>query len=143
MKGLLTHCVAVAILVTSVRADVPYCVEAEDVVVNRDAWVKDVSAKDKWNLWSTDRDADKKWSGGVVLRSPLVMEDRQSPAEGGAASPGPDRGACFRAGILPDSEVRARSRDLPGWERKLATIHERRSDSGRQSHERSHRVVCR
>ena len=82
MKGLLIHLVPAAILVTSARAEVPYCIEAEDVVANRDAWVADVSAPDKWNLWSTDRDADKKWSGGVVLRSPLVMKDRQNSAEG-------------------------------------------------------------
>lgn len=82
MKTLPVHFVCVAILIAPARAEAPYCIEAEDVVVNRDAWVEDVSANDKWNLWSTDRDADRKWSGGVVLRSPLVMEDRQSPTEG-------------------------------------------------------------
>ena len=81
-KVLLACFVSVAALVTSARAEEPYCIEAEDVVVNRDAWLEDISSKDKWNLWSTDRDADKKWSGGVVLQSPRVMEDRQSLAEG-------------------------------------------------------------
>lgn len=56
--------------------------QAEDVVVNRDAWQKDSYSETRWNLWSTDRDADKKWSGGVVLQSPRVLEDRAAPDEG-------------------------------------------------------------
>ncbi|NOY81334.1 MAG: hypothetical protein GXP31_10060 [Kiritimatiellaeota bacterium] len=56
--------------------------EAEDYSTPKDAWVRDRFAPDKWNLWSTDRDAKKKWSGGVVLQSPPVKADRQSPAEG-------------------------------------------------------------
>ncbi len=56
--------------------------EAEDYSTPKDAWVRDRFAADKWNLWSTDRDAEKKWSGGVVLQSPPVKADRQSPGEG-------------------------------------------------------------
>ena len=56
--------------------------EAEDCVVNRDAMVKDAFPPDKWTLWSTDRDAHKKWSGGMVLKSPVVKEDRTTPDDG-------------------------------------------------------------
>ena len=56
--------------------------EAEDCVVNREAMVKNSHAGNHWNLWSTDKDADKKWSGGVTLQSPRVMADRERPEEG-------------------------------------------------------------
>ena len=56
--------------------------EAEDYSTPRDAWLKDKASPDRWMLWSTDRDAEKKWSGGVVLRSPPVMADRAAPEEG-------------------------------------------------------------
>ena len=56
--------------------------EAEDVSSPEDAWVKDALIEGKWNLWSTDTDADKKWSGGVVLQSPVVKEDFARPEDG-------------------------------------------------------------
>ncbi|MCX7886016.1 MAG: hypothetical protein N3B01_02000 [Verrucomicrobiae bacterium] len=56
--------------------------EAEDYSSPRDAWLKDKIAPNRWTLWSTDKDADKKWSGGVVLRSPPVMADRATPDDG-------------------------------------------------------------
>lgn len=56
--------------------------EAEDISEPAEAWVKDRETPDHWNLWSTDRDAEKKWSEGIVLRSPAVMEDRATPEEG-------------------------------------------------------------
>jgi rhamnogalacturonan endolyase len=56
--------------------------EAEEYSTPRDAWLKDKASPDRWMLWSTDRDAEKKWSGGVVLRSPPVMADRAAPEEG-------------------------------------------------------------
>ncbi len=56
--------------------------EAEDVTVTPDAWAENQYSQTKWNLWSTDKDAVNKWSGGVVLQSPRVMADRQSPEEG-------------------------------------------------------------
>lgn len=56
--------------------------EAEDVSSPSEAWLKDVEPKDHWNLWSKDKDADKKWSGGVVLQSPPVKADRATPEEG-------------------------------------------------------------
>ncbi len=56
--------------------------EAEDVTGPGDAWQPDRYSDAKWNLWSTDKDAEKKWSGGVVLQSPRVLEDRATPEEG-------------------------------------------------------------
>lgn len=56
--------------------------EAEDVSQPEDAWGEDIRPVDKWNLWSRDQDADKKWSGGVVLQSPPVLEDRERPEDG-------------------------------------------------------------
>lgn len=60
----------------------PLVFETESVVVNKDALLYDKSAPDRWNVWSTDKDADKKWSGGVTVQSPPVMEDRITPEEG-------------------------------------------------------------
>jgi rhamnogalacturonan endolyase len=57
--------------------------EAEDVSGPAEAWQVNRGSDHLWNLWSTDVDADKKWSGGTVLRSPEVHEDRAS-AEAGA-----------------------------------------------------------
>ncbi|MBM3859341.1 MAG: hypothetical protein FJ395_06790 [Verrucomicrobia bacterium] len=56
--------------------------EAEDYSSPRDAWLKDKTAPNRWMLWSTDKDADKKWSGGIVLKSPMVMADRATPEDG-------------------------------------------------------------
>jgi rhamnogalacturonan endolyase len=56
--------------------------EAEDCVVNRDAYRENSQADNLWNLWSTDKDAEKKWSGGVTLQSPVVMADREQPQDG-------------------------------------------------------------
>ncbi|MHB8901925.1 MAG: rhamnogalacturonan lyase family protein [Thermoguttaceae bacterium] len=56
--------------------------EAEDVTEPKDSWIVDRHTDSKWNLWSTDKDADRKWSGGVVLQSPQVMHDRSSPQDG-------------------------------------------------------------
>ncbi len=56
--------------------------EAEDVTGPQHAWNVDQFSSEKWNLWSTDKDAEKKWSGGVVLQSPRVLEDRKKPEDG-------------------------------------------------------------
>lgn len=56
--------------------------EAEACSTPSGAWRMDKHSNDKWNLWSTDRDAHKKWSGGVVLQSPKVTADRATPEEG-------------------------------------------------------------
>ena len=56
--------------------------EAETCIVNPDACTKDKFSDKTWNIWSTDKDAMKKWSGGVVVQSPVVKADRKSPEEG-------------------------------------------------------------
>jgi len=56
--------------------------EAEDCSSPADAWAQDKPSPGKWNLWTTDTDAEKKWSGGKVLQSPQVMKDRETPEEG-------------------------------------------------------------
>ena len=56
--------------------------EAENCSEPASAWLKDRHADDHWNLWSTDKDAQAKWSGGVVLQSPVVKADRATPEEG-------------------------------------------------------------
>jgi rhamnogalacturonan endolyase len=60
----------------------PLVFEAEKVSGPAEAWQTDKFTETKWNLWSTDNDAAKKWSGGVVLQSPLVMADREQPEDG-------------------------------------------------------------
>ncbi len=56
--------------------------EAETVTGPVSAWTTNQSLPNRWCLWSTDRDAARKWSGGVVLRSPPVKADRATPDEG-------------------------------------------------------------
>ena len=56
--------------------------EAEDYTTPKDAWIENKDTPNKWNLWSTDRDAKKKWSEGIVLRSPTVKKERSTPEEG-------------------------------------------------------------
>lgn len=56
--------------------------EAEAVSEPADAWQPDKDSATRWNLWSRDTDALAKWSGGVVLRSPAVMADRERPEDG-------------------------------------------------------------
>lgn len=60
----------------------PLIYEAEDYTTPKDAWQVNRTSPNKWNLWSTDSDAKKKWSGGVVLQSPMVKQDRATPEEG-------------------------------------------------------------
>lgn len=51
--------------------------EAENFIVNRGQAMVDRLEPGKWNIWSKDHDALKKWSGGVVLQSNPVMADRK------------------------------------------------------------------
>lgn len=60
----------------------PLVYEAEAFTGPASAWMPDKPSTDHWNLWSTDSDAQKKWSGGVVLQSPVVKQDRATPEEG-------------------------------------------------------------
>ncbi len=59
--------------------------EAETVSGPASAWLVNKTSPDHWNLWSTDKDAAKKWSGGTVLQSPAVMTDRATPEAGAPA----------------------------------------------------------
>ena len=80
--GMLTFAVVGVLHFASVGAVEPLRFEAETVTSPQNAWQADRASKDKWNLWSTDKDADKKWSGGIVLQSPPVKQDRSRPEEG-------------------------------------------------------------
>jgi hypothetical protein len=84
MKALLLPALAFAAVVSfSAAADRPSLVfEAETVSGPASAWQVNKDSKDRWNLWSKDVDAAKKWSGGVVLKTPQVLADRASPQEG-------------------------------------------------------------
>ena len=71
-----------AILAADPSLPQPLVYEAEDYTTPRSAWQSNQFSDRQWNLWSTDRDADRKWSGGVVLQSPVVKADRASAEEG-------------------------------------------------------------
>jgi rhamnogalacturonan endolyase len=62
--------------------DEPLVYETEDYTTPKDAWQVNKSSPTKWNLWSMDSDAKKKWSGGAVLQSPPVLKDRAAPEDG-------------------------------------------------------------
>lgn len=66
----------------SVGRDGSLIYEAENYSTPTDAWLINRLTENKWNLWSTDVDAERKWSGGVVLQSPLIPHDRATPEEG-------------------------------------------------------------
>jgi len=70
------------ILMIAATAFAEFHWEAEDCVVNRETLVENSHVGNRWNLWSTDKDADKKWSGGVTIQSPRVMADREGPEDG-------------------------------------------------------------
>ncbi len=56
--------------------------EAEDIAGPAEAWQVNRDSDSLWNLWSTDQDAERKWSEGTVLRSPDVLVDRERPEDG-------------------------------------------------------------
>ncbi len=70
------------LLATCVWAQQTLIFEAEECSTPRDAWGENIKPDGKWNLWSTDTDANKKWSGGVVLQSAVVERDREKPEDG-------------------------------------------------------------
>jgi hypothetical protein len=98
----------------------PRVYEAEDYTTPKSAWQADKSTKTHWNLWSTDSDAQKKWSGGVVLQSPQVLQDRATAEEG--APPLHTRITGIPAGRyeveIKGGRALAISRDGRNWERK-------------------------
>ncbi|MCD6361330.1 MAG: hypothetical protein J7M38_10750 [Armatimonadetes bacterium] len=82
MRVLMT-CVLVLILSATISAEAQILrFEAEDIVVTEGAWQENKFSDNLWNLWSTDKDAMKKWSEGIVLQSPRVMQDREKPEDG-------------------------------------------------------------
>lgn len=98
----------------------PLVYEAEDYTTPKDAWQADKSTATHWNLWSTDTDAQRKWSGGVVLQSPVVKQDRATPEDG--APPLHTRITGIPRGRY-EVEIKlgralAISRDGKAWERK-------------------------
>ncbi|TWT81788.1 Rhamnogalacturonan endolyase YesW precursor [Planctomycetes bacterium CA13] len=66
----------------SVTAQQPIRFEAETITEPSSGWQINRHTDHQWNLWSTDVDADRKWSGGIVLQSPVVKADRNSPEDG-------------------------------------------------------------
>lgn len=60
----------------------PLHFEPQDWSTPKDAWLTNQHTETKWNLWSTDKDAEKRWTKGVVLQGPIVKKDRTSPEEG-------------------------------------------------------------
>lgn len=56
-------------------------IEVEDVIVNKDAVIKETTPVDKWCVWSTDINKQN-WSGGAVLRSPVTRRDHKTHNEG-------------------------------------------------------------
>ncbi|MBI5817748.1 MAG: silent information regulator protein Sir2 [Verrucomicrobia bacterium] len=60
----------------------PLVFEVEKYTTPSDAWQANKEGETKWNLWSTDSDAAKKWSGGTVLRAPVAKQDRATPEDG-------------------------------------------------------------
>ena len=56
-------------------------IEAETVIVNREATNQETLLPDKWCIWSTDVNK-KAWSGGVVVRSPITKADHKTHDEG-------------------------------------------------------------
>ena len=64
------------------RSLAPLHFEPQDWSTPKDAWRVNKHTETKWNLWSTDRDAETRWTTGVVLQGPIVKVDRSSPEEG-------------------------------------------------------------
>lgn len=56
--------------------------EAENVAGPPSAWKANTADPNRWSLWGTDKDAEKKWSGGTVLKSPVAKTERPSPEDG-------------------------------------------------------------
>lgn len=64
------------------RSLAPLEFEPQDWTTPKYAWRVNQSSETHWNLWSTDKDAEKRWTKGVVLQGPTVREDRKSPEDG-------------------------------------------------------------
>lgn len=56
--------------------------ESEAVCEPQSAWEQDKRSPNHWTLWTQEEDIEQKRSGGAVLCSPTVPEDRATPEEG-------------------------------------------------------------
>lgn len=56
--------------------------EPEDWSEPKAAMQRNVHGDNNWCLWTDDKDADQKWSKGVVLQTPLIAKDRDKPEDG-------------------------------------------------------------
>jgi len=56
--------------------------ESEAIAAPESAWTRDERAPGRWMLWTKEEEIDKKRSGGAVLASPAVAQDRGAPEEG-------------------------------------------------------------
>ncbi len=77
MKKHLWSCTLGAFAVTTLLSAAPaeQRFEAENVLVNSEVLQPNTFRKGVWNLWSTDQDAAKKWSEGVVIQGNQITED--------------------------------------------------------------------
>lgn len=66
---------AAGIGVCAEAAPVEQRFEAENVLANPEVLLRNKQQKGSWNLWSTDVDAAKKWSGGIVLQGNVIEKD--------------------------------------------------------------------
>jgi len=56
--------------------------QSEAISSPKTAWQLNKRTADRWMLWTTEQDIERKRSGRAVLASPSVAADRKSPAEG-------------------------------------------------------------
>lgn len=94
--------------------------EAEDWTEPKSAWQKNQVTADHWNLWTTEKQAQEKRSGGVSFQSPTIDKDRQSPEEGAPPLHTRITGiptGLYRAYINAPGRYMAYSTDGKNWQR--------------------------
>ena len=83
---MITRCIAAVLLLGSCAFGQERLVfDAEKYSSPADAWLVDQDTQDKWNLWTTEKDAKKYRYKGTVLKSPRVSADRSTSEEGAPA----------------------------------------------------------
>ena len=65
------HCLAALVFLVVLQAYAQMQIEAETVIVNKEATNLEELRPNSWSIWSTDVNK-KAWSGGVVVRSPIT-----------------------------------------------------------------------
>jgi rhamnogalacturonan endolyase len=94
--------------------------EAEEWTTPRDGWQVNRYSENRWNLWSQDRDAETKWSGGIVLQSPPILVDRNTGDEGAPVLHTVIEGippGMYNVELGPTGRVLAISFDGTTWQR--------------------------